>query len=137
MRRASPVTSGFVLTPATRPFAHALPALLELDDPVDGAVEELAVVRDDDHAATHALDEALEPGEAVEVEVVGRLVEAVDLVAREQQRCQAGPRRLSARGRIERPLGTERTWVSVKSGAAERRFSTTVRLRSSVSCSCA
>ena len=107
LRLAGPGARRLVLAPAARPFAHALPALLELDDPVDGPVEELAVVRDDHDAAAHALDEALEPREPVEVEVVRRLVEAVDVMAREQERREPGARGLAAGRHVERPLGVE------------------------------
>ncbi len=50
-------------------------ALVEMDDAVDGGVEEIAVVADEQHAPRIAGEIALEPHGAFEVEVVGRLVE--------------------------------------------------------------
>ena len=49
--------------------------LVELDDAVDGPVEEVAVVRDKDDRAREAGERAFEPLEPGEVEVVRRLVE--------------------------------------------------------------
>ena len=69
---------------------------VELDDPGDGPGEELPVVADDDDPGPLSPDEGLQPVEAVEVEVVGRLVEEEDVVAGEQQRGQADPRGLAA-----------------------------------------
>ena len=69
---------------------------VELDDPGDGAGQELAVVADHDGAGAQAGDELLQPLQAVEVEVVGRLVEQEDVVAAEQQRGEAGAGRLAA-----------------------------------------
>ena len=96
-----------VLAPAARPLADALTTLLELDDPVDGSVEELAVVRDDHDTPAEVLDEPLQPREPIEVEVVRRLVEAVNVVAGEQKRRQPGSCGLPARGCVERPLRIE------------------------------
>jgi hypothetical protein len=50
-------------------------AAVELDDPRRDGVEEGAVVGDDHDAALEADEQLLEPGDRVEVEVVGRLVE--------------------------------------------------------------
>ena len=50
-------------------------ATIELDDPRRDGVEEGAVVGDDHDAALEADEQLLEPGDRVEVEVVGRLVE--------------------------------------------------------------
>jgi hypothetical protein len=76
-------------------------------------------------AALHELLEAVEP---VDVEVVGRLVEQVGVVARQQQRGEAGARRLAARQRRHRQLevdgepevGEHRGGALVEVGAAER-----------------
>jgi len=62
-------------------------------------------VGDDDERARISLQEPLEPSEAVEVEIVGRLVEQEKIEAREQDRGQSRPRRLPtgerARGAVE------------------------------------
>ncbi len=79
---------------------------VELDDAVHGAGEELAVVADDDGAGAQPADEALEPVQAVEVEVVRRLVEEEDVVPGEEQRGEPRPRRLAAGE--HRRLGVER-----------------------------
>src|SRR5204863_6370991 len=96
LRRASAGSGGFILAPAARPFAQAAGSLLELDDPLDGAVEEGAVVRDDHHTAARPLDEALQPLEALEVQVVRGLVEAVDVMVGPEQRRERSPSGLSA-----------------------------------------
>ena len=84
----------------------------------------------DDHGAARALgDEALQAREAVEVEVVGRLVEQQDVEAAEQDRRQRRARRLAARERrrlqleqrdVEPEVAQDglRAWLEV--GAAER-----------------
>ena len=64
---------------------------VELDDRRHAAGEELPVVRDQHRAAAQALHEGLEPREAVEVEVVRRLVEQHDVEPAEQQRRQGHP----------------------------------------------
>ncbi len=46
---------------------------------------------DQDGARPQAPDERLKPGQPVQVEVVGRLVEQEDVVPAQQQRSQAGP----------------------------------------------
>ena len=50
-------------------------AAVELDDAGGHVVDEGAVVRDQQHAATEVAQQAFEPGDGVQVEVVGRLVE--------------------------------------------------------------
>ena len=69
---------------------------VELDDAGHGAGEELAVVADDDDARPRAGDETLELLQAVEVEVVGGLVEQEDVVAGQQQPREADPGGLTA-----------------------------------------
>ena len=83
----------------------------------------------DDHRAARALgDEALEPLEAVEVEVVGRLVEEQDVEAREQDRRQRGAGGLAAGERdgleveqrgIEAEVAQDRLGARLEVGAAE------------------
>ena len=77
--------------------------LVELEHPRDGAREEGAVVGDDHGAAGALGHEPLEPREAVEVEVVGRLVEQQDVEAAEQDGRQRRARGLPAgeRRRLE------------------------------------
>jgi hypothetical protein len=73
--------------------------LVEVQDRRHRPRQELAVVRDDDQPGLQAEHELLEPLQAGEVEVVGRLVEQEDVVAREQHAGQRRPRRLAARQR--------------------------------------
>jgi hypothetical protein len=70
--------------------------LVDLEHAGDRAVQEGAVVGDDDRAAWALGDEALEAGEAVEVQVVGRLVQEEDVEAAEQDRRQGGASGLAA-----------------------------------------
>ena len=70
--------------------------LVQLEDAGDGAVQEGAVVRDDDGRARQPGDEPLQPVQAGEVEVVGGLVEEEDVEPGQQHRGQCSPRRLTA-----------------------------------------
>src|SRR5207244_10358807 len=74
-------------------------------DTRDGAVEELTVVRNDHGRPRQVVDEPLEPREAVEVEVVRRLVEEEDIEAREQDGGELRARRLAARQPAELRVG--------------------------------
>ena len=65
-------------------------------------------MRDDGEAAGKAVDEALEPVEPVEVEVVRRLVEEEHVEAREQDRRQPGAGGLAAGERRRLPLERDR-----------------------------
>ncbi len=69
---------------------------VEFEDLGDGAGEELAVVADDDGAGAQAGHEAFEAVQAVEVEVVGRLVEEEDVVAGEEEGGETGAGGLAA-----------------------------------------
>src|SRR5207237_8232603 len=102
LRLACALARGLVLAPAAGPLAEPAASLFELDDPRHRPVEEGAVVRDDDEAAAELGDEALEPLESLEVEVVRGLVEAEHLEARQQQRGEPCPRGLAARERGQR-----------------------------------
>ena len=84
---------------------HLLLGQVEFEDLGGRAGQELAVVADDDQAGPLAQDELLEPLQPVEIEVVGRLVEQVEVVPAQQQRAQCGPRGLAAgqRGHRGRP----------------------------------
>ena len=77
---------------------------VDLDHVGDDPFEERPVVADDHHAGAQAEHPRLEPGEAVEVEVVGRLVEQEHVESRQQQRGQRRPRRLTARQHERRPI---------------------------------
>ena len=114
--RTGALTRSLVLAPTAGELVHALRARLELDDPVDRLVEEGAVVRDEHHTALDVDQESLQELEAGEVEVVRRLVEEVDVVAREQNRGECGTGRLSTRQLRDAAL--ER---SVEAGSSQRR----------------
>ena len=88
---------GLVGLPAAAVGAPGPRALVELEHVGHGAVEEGPVVRDDHHPAATSLDHVLEAGEAVEVEVVRRLVEQRDVEAGEQDGGQRHPGLLPAR----------------------------------------
>ena len=86
-------------------------------------------MRDDQHRAREAGQELLQPVEAVEVEVVGRLVEQQDGRPREQHAGQQRARRLSAGERAERRVerhvgdaerGARAVELRVQRPAAER-----------------
>ncbi len=64
--------------------------LVDLDDVGDRALQERAVVADENDARGQPGDEPLQPVEAVEVEVVRRLVEQVHVEPAEEQRGQTG-----------------------------------------------
>ena len=71
-------------------------AAVDLDDLGDDAVHELAVVRGHQQRALVALEELLQPDQALEVEVVARLVEQHD-VGPHQQDARPAPRASSSR----------------------------------------
>ena len=87
-------------------------------------------MRHDHHAPGELVEEALEPVEPVEVEVVGGLVEEEHVELREQDGGQRGARGLAARQRphvlVEQPGGEpelvpQRPDAGVEVGAAERQ----------------
>ena len=69
-------------------------AAVELEDPARDVVEEVAVVRDGDDGARELLEELLEPGDGLGVEVVRGLVEE-EHVGRARRSRQSATRRLS------------------------------------------
>ena len=72
----------------------------------DGALEERAVVADDDDGAGPVLEDVLEHAQRVEVEVVRRLVEQQHVRAGPQREHQLEPAPLAAREQPDRrPLG--------------------------------
>jgi hypothetical protein len=75
---------------------HAL-AAIELEDPPGDVVQEVPVVGDADHRPRVILKGALEPGHALGVEVVGRLVEEKEVRLLEKDPAQRHPALLSAR----------------------------------------
>jgi hypothetical protein len=112
----------------SRVLVHSPRLGVERDDSRDCSVEELAVVRHRDDRAWETADEALEPFEPVEVEVVRRLVEAEHVEAREEQGGERDARRLAAGKRGQRPverqrqpeLGADLARACVEVGTAER-----------------
>ena len=72
---------------------------IQLQDTGHAAGEELSVVAHQHHSAAQFGDETLQPGQPVQVEVIGRLVEQHDVETRQQQRGQTHPRRLPTRER--------------------------------------
>jgi hypothetical protein len=60
-------------------------AAVELEDPLGGVVEEVAIVGDGDHGAGEAHQVLLEPFDAFRVEVVGRLVQQQHVGLGQQQ----------------------------------------------------
>ena len=118
-----------VAGPAAAVLRGRVGDLVDLEHARDRALEEGAVVGDD-HGAARALgDEALQPLQAVEVEVVGRLVEQQDVEAREQDRRERGAGGLPAgeRGRLQREqrrvepeVAQHRLGARLEVGAAER-----------------
>src|SRR5207245_3296801 len=85
-----------VFAPAADELARTVRPFVELDDARHCAVEERAIVRDDHRRALEACEEGLEPGEAVEVEIVCGLVEEQHIEAAEQDRRERCARRLTA-----------------------------------------
>ena len=78
-------------------------ALVEMDDAVDRGVEQVAVVADEEHAPRIAGEVALEPHRALEVEIVGRLVEEEKIGLGEQDRGERHPHPPAAGERRARP----------------------------------
>jgi len=70
--------------------------LVELEHRRDRAVEERTVVRHDERGSRKRSDELLEPGQAVEVEIVGRLVEQEHVETRQQDGRQRRARGFTA-----------------------------------------
>ena len=69
---------------------------VDLSDRGHDALEKRPVVGDDDESAAAAVQEVLQPFEAVEVEVVGGLVQEHDVEPGQQERRESHPRRLTA-----------------------------------------
>src|SRR5690606_36398774 len=69
---------------------------LEVEDVISDAIEEHAVVADDEYRAVDIAQVLLEPERRIEVEVVGRLVEQPDVGGRDELPRQTGAAALSA-----------------------------------------
>ena len=50
-------------------------AVFKMQDTIDHAVEEIAIVRDDQDGALEPTQEVLQPSDAAEVQMVGRLIQ--------------------------------------------------------------
>ena len=87
-------------------------AAIELEDPAGDVVEEVAVVGDDDHGARIVAQMLLQPGDALGVEMVGRLVEQQDVGLLAAAACTA------RRGASRRPTACRPTAVAGR--AAQR-----------------
>ena len=72
-------------------------AAVDLQDPAGDVVEEVAVVGDDQHRAGVVAERPLQPGDALGVQVVGRLVEQQQVRLLEQQAAQRDAAALAAR----------------------------------------
>ena len=78
------------------PLPRDAVAAVELQDPAGHVVEEVAVVGDRHHRARVLLEEPLQPGHGLGVEVVGRLVEQQHVGPLEEQPAERDAPRLSA-----------------------------------------
>src|SRR5207248_6675938 len=91
----------------------AQPLGLEGEDATDLAVEELAVVRDEEQRLARPSQEGVEPLQGGDVEVVGGLVEKEQFRILQQERGKRGPRLPAAgeggRGAVDRGLGEAET----------------------------
>ncbi len=80
------------------------PAAAELEHGVRDRFEEPAVVRDEDDGGVERLELALEPLDALDVEVVRRLVQEQQIRVAGERARQRGARQLAARERVERAV---------------------------------
>lgn len=76
----------------------------EGEDPVGGALDEEAVVGDDDHRAGPAVEEVLQLGQGLDVQVVGGLVEEEDVGLVHEEPQDLGKRRSPPEVADRRPL---------------------------------
>ena len=79
------------------PFPRKRLRAIELENPAGDVVEEVAIVRDRDDRAFVFLEEVLEPGDRLGVEMVGRLVEQQQVRRLQQQPAQRDAAPLAAR----------------------------------------
>ena len=71
-------------------------ASIEFKDPLRCVIEEVAIVSDGYDGPLIILQEALQPGDRLGVEMVGRLVEQKEIWSRQQQTSQRNPTALTA-----------------------------------------
>ena len=90
-------------------------AVLDLDDPGDGAVQEVPVMGDGDHRAPESPDVLLQPLSGVEVQVVGGLVQQQDVRVLQDEAAQVHPGLLPGRwaSGMDRPFAILFTATSV------------------------
>ncbi len=94
-RRALGIARRLEVAPAAGPEPKPSGALLDGGDVAHRAVEERAVVRHHDERAAIRREEALEPLEALEVQVVRRLVQEQHVEPGEQDGCEHDSRRFA------------------------------------------
>ena len=90
------------LVPGPREVEAA--AALELEHRRRHGLEEPAIVGDEDHGSVDRRQLALEPFEALDVEVVRRLVEQEQIGVARERAAERGARQLAARERLELPV---------------------------------
>ena len=109
-------------------------ALGEFDDPVGHGVDEVAVVADEQQGAGPGRQLLLEPGDGVDVEVVGRLVEDQHVGLGQQQTTEGDPHPPTARelgdgsvdgGVLEAETGEDLVGLGLE-GVAAHRLETTL-----------
>ena len=140
-RRALGVPRSLVVGPAACPLPQLPRSRIDRRDPVDRAVEELAIVRHEDQSSRMGPEEALQSLEALEVEVVRRLVEQEHVVAREEDRRQCDTGRLPAGQAVasaievdaEAKVGAHGSRSCLEVGTPERQI-TLERLRVALLC---
>ena len=93
---------------------------VDVDDRVDDAVEEVAVVRDEEQRARIAGEPVLEPQHGVEVEMVGRLVEEQQVGAAHQRLREVEPHPPAA-GEARHGIAVARGRKAEPGRAASRR----------------
>ena len=71
-------------------------AAIQLQDPACHLVEEVTVVGDGHHSPREVMEEALQPGDGLRVQMVGRLVEQQHVGRAQQQLAQRHPALLTA-----------------------------------------
>ena len=94
---------------------------VDLDNPVDRAIEECPVVRHDHEPTFEAGYEPLESLQPVEVEIVRRLVETEDVESREQHRGERRPRCFATREALRRLIERDRK-AEIRADSARARF---------------
>ena len=104
--------------------------LVELEDLGHRAVEERAIVRDDDHAAPPAFHQPLQPGQPVEVEIVGRLVQQREIETSQHNRRQRHTGLLASRQRAHLAVGECRgqSQIGERAGQADLEVAVGQRL---------